>query len=253
MILDAYNDKQFAAFEEKIGVSFNDKNLLVQAFVHRSYLNENRDFPLAHNERLEFLGDAVLELSVTKFLFDQYLNPEGELTNWRAALVNAKMCAQIASEIDMDPYLFLSHGESKDAGTKAREYILANAIEAIIGAIYIDRGWDIANQFITRWIISKLPMVLEEGLWLDPKSRFQEASQEMLGITPSYRVLGEEGPDHEKTFLVGVYLDKKKIAVGTGTSKQEAQVNAAEKALKEKGWKGVKTIIMERKPTDPIG
>jgi ribonuclease-3 len=253
MILDAYNDKQFAAFEEKIGVSFNDKNLLVQAFVHRSYLNENRDFPLAHNERLEFLGDAVLELSVTKFLFEQYLNPEGELTNWRAALVNAKMCAQVASEIDMDPYLFLSHGESKDAGTKAREYILANAIEAIIGAIYIDQGWDMANQFITRWIISKLPVVLEDGLWLDPKSRFQEASQEMLGITPSYRVLGEEGPDHEKTFLVGVYLDKKKIAVGTGTSKQEAQVNAAEKALKEKGWKGVKTIIMERKPTDPIG
>jgi ribonuclease-3 len=253
MILDAYNDKQFAAFEEKIGVSFNDKNLLVQAFVHRSYLNENRDFPLAHNERLEFLGDAVLELSVTKFLFEQYLNPEGELTNWRAALVNAKMCAQVASEIDMDPYLFLSHGESKDAGTKAREYILANAIEAIIGAIYIDQGWDIANQFITRWIISKLPVVLEDGLWLDPKSRFQEASQEMLGITPNYRVLGEEGPDHEKTFLVGVYLDKKKIAVGTGTSKQEAQVNAAEKALKEKGWKGVKTIIMERKPTDPIG
>jgi ribonuclease-3 len=253
MILDAYNDKQFAAFEEKIGVSFNDKNLLVQAFVHRSYLNENRDFPLAHNERLEFLGDAVLELSVTKFLFEQYLNPEGELTNWRAALVNAKMCAQVASEIDMDPYLFLSHGESKDAGTKAREYILANAIEAIIGAIYIDQGWDMANQFITRWIISKLPMVLEDGLWLDPKSRFQEASQEMLGITPSYRVLGEEGPDHEKTFLVGVYLDKKKIAVGTGTSKQEAQVSAAENALKEKGWKGVKTIIMERKPTDPIG
>lgn len=252
-MIDAYNEKNFAALEDKIGISFNNKNHLVQAFVHRSYLNENRDFELAHNERLEFLGDAVLELSVTKYLFEHYLNPEGELTNWRAALVNAKMCAAVAQEIDLDPYLFLSHGESKDAGTKAREYILANAMEAIIGAVYIDQGWDIANQFITRWIISKLPMVLEEGLWLDPKSRFQEASQEMLGITPSYRVLGEEGPDHEKTFVVGVYLDKKKVAVGTGTSKQEAQVNAAERALKEKGWKGVKTLILERKPEDPIG
>lgn len=253
MILDAYNEKQFAAFEAKIGIDFHNKELLVQAFVHRSYLNENRNFPLAHNERLEFLGDAVLELVVTEFLCEHYLNPEGELTNWRAALVNAKMCAAVAQEIDMDPYLFLSHGESKDAGTKAREYILANAMEAIIGAIYIDQGWDMAKQFITRWIISKLPVVLEDGLWLDPKSRFQEAAQEMLGITPNYRVLGEEGPDHEKTFVVGVYLDKKKIAVGTGTSKQEAQVNAAERALKEKGWKGVKTIIIERKSTDPIG
>lgn len=253
MVHEAYNEKEFAKLEQHIGVTFENKELLVQAFVHRSYLNENREFPLAHNERLEFLGDAVLELVVTEFLFEHYLNPEGELTNWRAALVNAKMCAAVAQEIDMDPYLFLSHGESKDAGTKAREYILANAMEAIIGAIYIDQGWDIAKQFITRWIISKLPMVLEEGLWLDPKSRFQEASQEMLGITPSYRVLGEEGPDHEKTFVVGVYLEKEKVAVATGTSKQEAQVAAAEKALKTKGWKGVKTIIMERKSTDPVG
>lgn len=253
MVLEAYTEKNFAALEEKIGINFNNKELLVQAFVHRSFLNENREFPLAHNERLEFLGDAVLELVVTEFLFEHYLNPEGELTNWRAALVNAKMCAYVANNIDMDPYLFLSAGESKDSGTKAREYILANAIEALIGAIYIDQGWDMSKQFITRWIISELPRVLDEGLWLDPKSRFQEAAQEMLGITPNYRVLGEDGPDHLKVFLVGVYLDKEKVAVGTGTSKQEAQVDAAEKALAHKGWKGVKTIIMERKPDDPVG
>lgn len=253
MIQEAYTEKGFATLEETLGISFNDKSMLVQAFVHRSYLNENRDFPLAHNERLEFLGDAVLELAVTEFLFEKYLNPEGELTNWRAALVNAKMCARVATEIDLDPYLFLSHGESKDAGTKAREYILANAIEALIGAIYLDQGWEMAKQFILRWIVSKLGEVLDEGLWMDPKSRFQEAAQEMLGITPSYRVLQEEGPDHDKIFMVGVYLDKEKVAVGTGGSKQEGQVNAAEKALQKKGWKGPKTEIIERQDGDPIG
>ena len=253
MVTEAYTEKNFAKLEEQLGITFENKDHLVQAFVHRSFLNENREFPLAHNERLEFLGDAVLELVVTEFLFERYLNPEGELTNWRAALVNAKMCAYVANNIGMDEYLFLSRGESKDSGTKAREYILANAVEALIGAIYIDQGWDAAKQFITNWILSELPRVLEDGLWLDPKSRFQEASQEMLGITPSYRVLGEDGPDHEKVFIVGVYLDKEKVAVGTGTSKQEAQVNAAEKALFQKGWKGVKTLIIERKAGDPIG
>ncbi|MBU0596785.1 ribonuclease III [Patescibacteria group bacterium] len=253
MPIDAYKEKKFKKFEESLGIKFNNPDQLVQAFVHRSFLNENRDFPLAHNERLEFLGDAVLELVVTEFLFENYHNPEGELTNWRAALVNAKMCATVASEIGMDPYLFLSHGESKDSGTKAREYILANAIEALIGAIYIDQGWDVAEQFITRWIISKLPEVLELGLWMDPKSRFQEASQENLGITPTYKVLKEEGPDHDKIFEVGIYLDKEKVAVGKGGSKQEAQVEAAEKGLKKKKWKGPKIDIVERKDGDPIG
>lgn len=253
MILSEYTEKNFATLEERIGVSFKRKDYLVQAFVHRSFLNEHRDFPLAHNERLEFLGDAVLELAVTEFLFEQYLNPEGELTNWRAALVNAKMCAAVAQEIDMEPYLFLSHGESKDSGTKAREYILANAVEALIGAIYLDQGFDVARQFVTRWVISKLPEVLELGLWMDPKSRFQESAQEVVGVTPTYKVLKEEGPDHDKQFVVGVYLDKEKAAEGAGTSKQEAQVAAAEKALQEKGWKGPKTEIMERKPNDPIG
>lgn len=253
MPVPEYKEKKFAALEKKIGVTFNNKDYLVQAFVHRSFLNEHRDFPLAHNERLEFLGDAVLELVVTEFLFEHYLNPEGELTNWRAALVNAKMCATVAQEIDMEPYLFLSHGESKDSGTKAREYILANAVEALIGSVYIDQGWEVARQFVTRWIVSKLPEVLELGLWMDPKSRFQESAQEMVGITPTYKVIKEEGPDHDKQFVVGVYLDKEKIADGGGTSKQEAQVQAAEKALEKKAWKGPKTEILERKDGDPLG
>lgn len=253
MPVPEYTEKKFTALEKKIGVTFENKDFLVQAFVHRSFLNEHRDFPLAHNERLEFLGDAVLELVVTEFLFEHYLNPEGELTNWRAALVNAKMCATVAEDIGMEPYLFLSHGESKDSGTKAREYILANAVEALIGAVYIDQGWEVARQFVTRWIVSKLPEVLELGLWMDPKSRFQESAQEIVGVTPTYKVLKEEGPDHDKQFVVGVYLEKEKVAEGGGTSKQEAQVAAAEKALKKKGWKGPKTEIMERKEGDPLG
>ncbi len=253
MPIPEYADKGFKKFEDKIGIRFRDPNLLVQAFVHRSYLNEHRDFSIGHNERLEFLGDAVLELIVTEYLFEHYLNPEGQLTNWRAALVNAKMCAEVAAEIGMEEFLFLSHGEAKDAGTKAREYILANALEAAIGAIYLDQGWDMSKQFVTRWIITKLPEVLELHLWMDPKSRLQEAAQEILGETPTYRVLSEEGPDHDKKFVVGVYLGKEKIADGAGSSKQEAQVEAADNALKIKKWKGPKVEILERKEGDPIG
>ncbi|PIR74799.1 MAG: ribonuclease III [Candidatus Magasanikbacteria bacterium CG10_big_fil_rev_8_21_14_0_10_47_10] len=253
MPIEEYLQKNFPALEQKTGVTFANKNLLVNALVHRSFLNENRDFALNHNERLEFLGDAVLELVVTEFLFEHYLNPEGELTNWRAALVNGKMCALVAREIGMEEFLFLSHGESKDDNTKARDYILANAIEAFIGALYLDQGWDISKQFITRWVITKLPDVLEQGLWMDPKSRFQEASQEVIGITPQYKVLSEDGPDHQKIFVVGVYLDKEKVAEGTGSSKQEAQVEAAENALKVKAWKGPKVEILERKSGDTYG
>lgn len=253
MTIAAYKEKNFADLEKKIGTKFKNKNHLVQALVHRSYLNENRDFELAHNERLEFLGDAVLELVVTEYLFENYLNPEGELTNWRAALVNAKMCSTVASDIGLENYLFLSHGESKDAGTKAREYILANVLEAVIGAIYIDQGWDAAKQFVTTFVISKLPEVLDQGLWMDPKSRFQESAQELVGLTPTYKVLSEEGPDHDKIFVVGVYLNKEKIAEGRGGSKQEAQVEAAEIALKEKDWKGVNVKILKREKNDPIG
>lgn len=253
MPVPSYEEKEFSKLEEIIGITFTDKDLLVQALVHRSYLNENRDFPLAHNERLEFLGDAVLELSVTKALFEQYMNPEGELTNWRAALVNAKMCARVARELDLEPYLFLSKGESKDTNGKARDYILSNAVEALIGAIYLDKGWDIADQFITRWIISKLPEVLELGLWMDPKSRFQESAQEIVGVTPTYKVLSETGPDHDKQFVMGVYLGKEEVAQGEGGSKQEAQVSAAENALAKKKWKGPKVEIIKRSPGDPIG
>lgn len=251
--LPEYAKRKFRTLEKEIGISFTDKNTLLQAFVHRSYLNENRNFALAHNERLEFLGDAVLELVVTEYLFENYLNPEGELTNWRAALVNAKMCAAVAADLNFEDYLFLSHGEAKDVGTKAREYILANVTEAVIGAVYLDQGWDISKQFVLRFIVSKLPQVLEEGLWMDPKSRFQEAAQEIVGVTPTYRVLEETGPDHAKEFVVGVFLDKEKVAQGSGSSKQEAQVAAAEKALEKKAWPGPKVEIIERKPEDPIG
>lgn len=242
----AYKERHFDKLEERIGIKFNDPNYLVQALVHRSYLNENRDFAIGHNERLEFLGDAVMELVVTEYLFTNYLNPEGELTNWRASLVNATMCAQIASDLKVEEYLFLSRGESKDAGTKAREYILAKVLEALIGAIYIDQGWDMTVQFITRWVLSKLQEVLEQETWIDPKSRFQESAQEIVGLTPNYRVLSEEGPDHAKKFVVGVYLDKEKVAEGEGMSKQEAQVAAADNALKIKGWKRSKTNIITR-------
>jgi ribonuclease III len=250
---EAYKERGFSKLEEHLGITFNNPDYIVQALVHRSYLNENRDFALAHNERMEFLGDAVLELVVTEFLFEHYLNPEGELTNWRAALVNAKMCARVGAELNLEEFLFLSHGESKDTSTKAREYILANAVESVIGAVYLDQGWDVAKQFITRWIITKLPEVLEKGLWMDPKSRFQESSQEIVGVTPTYRVLSEDGPDHDKTFVIGVYLDKEKVAEGSGGSKQEAQVAAAEKAIEAKKWKGPNIEILERKPEDPLG
>ena len=253
MPIAEYKDKNFHKIEDTIGIEFNNKDILVQALVHRSFLNENREFPLAQNERLEFLGDAVLELSVTQYLFNNYLNPEGELTNWRAALVNGTMCAAVARDIGLEDYLFLSRGESKDNNTKARDYILANALEALIGAIYFDQGWEMSDQFITRFVITKLPEVLELGLWMDSKSRFQEAAQEIVGITPTYRVTNEEGPDHEKEFTIAVYLDKEKVAEGKGTSKQEAQTDAADVALKIKKWKGPKVQILERKPEDPIG
>jgi len=250
--LSEVKERNFKSLEELIGISFKRKEFLIQAFIHRSYLNEHRDFPLGHNERLEFLGDAVLELITTEFLFSEYGNPEGELTNWRAALVNARMLAQVAHEIGFEKYLFLSHGESKDAGTKARDYILANAMEALIGAIYLDRGHAFAQQFIARWILSKLPYVLEHGLYMDAKSRFQEGAQEKVGVTPNYKVLKEEGPDHAKEFEVGVYLGNDLVASGKGTSKQEAQTDAAENALLVKKWKGPKINIIKRTEGDPI-
>ncbi len=229
--------KDFSKFEEKIGVHFTNPDLLVQAFVHRSYLNEHPDFRLGHNERLEFLGDAVIELVVTEYLYAKYPNPEGELTNWRAALVNANTLAVIAhKDLGMEEYLYLSRGEAKDAGSKARQYILANAIEALIGSMYLDQGWKVVSEFIDRFVLSKLDYILEHKLYVDPKSRFQEAAQETAGVTPNYRVITENGPDHSKEFEVGVFLGSELVAVGKGSSKQDAQIEAARKALEAKGW-----------------
>jgi len=221
--------------EEKIGFVAKDKKLLQQALVHRSYLNEHRDFELDHNERLEFLGDAVLELVSTEFLYNNFSNPEGELTNFRSALVNGKMLAKVAGEIGLEDHLLMSRGEEKDTG-KARQYLLANAVEAVIGAIYLDAGYEPAKKFITEKILSHMEDILEEKLYEDPKSRFQEDAQEQLGITPSYHVEKEWGPDHDKHFIVGVYIGTEKVAEGEGTSKQSAQRRAAEKGLAVKGW-----------------
>lgn len=224
------------ALEELLGVTFGNTDLLTQAVVHRSYLNEHPEFPLDHNERLEFLGDAVLELIVTEFLYKTYPNPEGELTNWRASLVNAKTLSEIAASLGVEEFLYLSRGEAKEKGSKARQYILANAFESILGAMYLDGGFEVCRDYINRILLPKLPYILEHGLYLDPKSRFQEASQDQIGLTPNYRVLEERGPDHAKWFKVGIYLADEMIAAGEGSSKQEAQVDAAEKALTAKGW-----------------
>ena len=185
---------------------------------------------MAHNERLEFLGDAVLELIVTEFLFENYLNPEGELTNWRAALVNAKILALLAKEIGLEEHLMLSRGEAKDVG-RARQYILANAFEAVVGALYLDQGYRASQEFIERVVVKELPRILKEQSYKDPKSRFQEEAQEKTGITPNYRVLAESGPDHDKRFRVGVYVGNALMAEGEGPSKQEAEEHAAENAL----------------------
>ncbi|MFA6098958.1 MAG: ribonuclease III [Patescibacteria group bacterium] len=228
--------KDFSKLEKKIKVKFANQDLLKQAMVHRSYLNEHPSFSLGHNERLEFLGDAVLELVVTRYLYLNYENPEGELTNWRASLVNSNMLAEVATELELNEFLYLSKGESKDSSSKARQYILANSFEALIGSIYLDQGLNIVEKFIQQNIITKLDEILDKKLYQDPKSKFQEHSQDKFGITPSYRVISEAGPDHNKKFVIGVYLDKELIAKGQGSSKHEAQVDAADKGLKVKGW-----------------
>jgi ribonuclease-3 len=224
---------------KKIGVKFNNLDLLQQAVTHRSYLNEHREYKLEHNERLEFLGDAVLELVVTEYLYNNYPeNPEGEMTNWRAALVCGEMLSKISKELGVEEYLLMSRGEAKDTG-RARQYLLANAFEAITGAIYLDqgkKGYDVCRDFILKHVVTKLPNIIEKKLYLDPKSRFQEEAQDRAGVTPSYRVVSESGPDHDKKFVVGAFLAEELIAKGEGLSKQEAQRSAAEKALEEKGW-----------------
>lgn len=220
--------------EDEIKIQFKDRNLLQTALTHRSYLNENRSWPLPHNERLEFLGDAVLELITTEYLYRNFPNPEGELTNLRSALVNYKTLAEIASSINLDKYIMLSRGESKDLG-RARQVILANAMESLIGAIYLDAGFDVARQFVDEHVIGKLESIVSDGKVLDPKSKFQELTQEKMGVTPHYKVLAEWGPDHNKQFEVGVFVQDRQIAKGQGSSKQEAEISAAENGLKE--WK----------------
>lgn len=229
-------EKNFEELEKKISIRFKQQQLLRQAFIHRSYLNEHREFPLDHNERLEFLGDAVLELIVTEHMFRKYPNPEGELTNWRASLVNSQSLGEIANELELNEYLYLSKGEESDKNGKARQSILANTLESLIGAIYLDQGMKSAQKFVTTFILYRLETIIEKKLYIDPKSRFQEASQQYLGITPTYKVIKEEGPDHFKAFTIGIFCDHELIATGEGSSKQEAQVNAAIKGLEFKGW-----------------
>ncbi len=222
--------KDLSPLEKTLGFPFTDQNLLRQALVHRSYLNENPGFKLDHNERLEFLGDAVLELVVTDHLYHNYEQPEGEMTNLRSAVVRGEMLSQIAQELGLEDYLLLSRGERQDTG-KARQYILANAVEAVIGALYLDQGYLAAKTLIDRHVVSKLEEVEEKGLHVDSKSRFQELAQEKYRITPSYRVLEESGLDHEKMFIVGAYIGDTLFGEGRGSSKQEAQQQAARAAL----------------------
>lgn len=227
--------KDFSKLEKKLNIDFKNKDLLIQAFCHRSYLNENPSFRLDHNERLEFLGDAVLELIVTDYLYKNYQNPEGELTNWRAALVNAQNLAKIAGILGFEDYLLLSKGEAKDTG-KARQYILANTFEAFLGALYLDRGLKRVSQLLENHLLPDLPKILKEGIWKDAKSQFQEMAQEKAKITPTYKILKEWGPDHVKHFVTGVFLGDELVAEGEGSSKQEAEDRAAQKALKVKNW-----------------
>ncbi len=223
-------------FEKKIGVTFHNKQTLRQAFVHRSYLNENAESGLLHNERLEFLGDAVLELIVTDHLFHEFPHKdEGVLTSYRASLVNAVTLSAVAEKLGMNEYLLLSHGEAKDVG-RARHYILADTFEAVTGAIFEDQGYGIAQEFIARNIFGLLDDILKTGSWIDAKSRFQEAAQEHVGVTPAYKTLREVGPDHDKRFTIGVYIGTVLVAEGDGKSKQEAEQAAAHRALVAKSW-----------------
>jgi ribonuclease-3 len=226
----------FSPFESKIGYSFRDRRLIETAFTHRSYLNENRAPGKEHNERLEFLGDAVLELAVTEFLYAKYPEkPEGELTAYRAALVNTVSISDAAAKLGMNDYLLLSRGESRDTG-RARQIILANAFEALIGAVYLDGGYEPAKQFIAQQLHHKTEEVVAKRLWQDAKSRFQEIAQEKAKVTPLYQLIDQSGPDHDRTFVVGAFLGTEKVATGEGRSKQEAEQAAAEKALTVKGW-----------------
>jgi len=223
--------------EKEIGIEFSDKELLEMAFTHRSYVNENKGHKKKHNERLEFLGDAVLELSITDFLYKKFpTKSEGDLTLYRAALVNTDMLARVSAEIGLNKYILLSRGESRDTG-RARHSILADVMESLIGAIYIDKGYEVVDAFILKNIAPLIDEVIENKAWIDAKSMFQEKSQEIDGITPHYDTIEEKGPDHDKVFVVGLYLGDILISKGEGKSKQEAAQDAAKNGLVARSWK----------------
>ena len=227
----------FSKLEEIIGIKFKDKEILQQAFTHRSYLNEDLNWKKGHNERLEFLGDAVLELVVSDYLFTKYPEePEGFMTNLRAALVNADALSNVARDLNFNNFILLSKGEAKDLG-RGRNYILANAFEALIGAIYLDQNYEVAREFIEKNLIeAQLGKIIEDKTFKDPKSLFQEKSQALLNITPIYKLIEEWGPDHAKHFKMGLFLGNEKVAEGEGHSKQEAELSAAKNGLEIKGW-----------------
>lgn len=223
------------AIESMTGHRVGDLNLYVSAFTHRSYLNENRSFELPHNERLEFLGDAVLELVATEHLYRNYPHSEGELTNFRSALVNYKKLSEIAKRLGLEQYLLMSRGEARDTG-RARQVILANVIEALIGALYLDAGYGPSAAFIEKEILIELPGIIQEGTYMDPKSKLQELVQEKKGVTPTYGVVSESGPDHDKVFVVAAFINETEIGRGTGPSKQEAEISAAHDALQKNAF-----------------
>ena len=228
----------FSKFEENAGVKFKNENLLKQAFTHRSYINENRDSGLEHNERLEFLGDAVLELVITDYLFNKMKDSdEGEMTALRSALVNADTAARVATSLGVNDFLLLSKGEAKDTTGRARQYILANTLEALIGAIYIDQNYEVAKEFILAHVAPLMEEILSSGTWIDSKSLFQEKAQEFVGYTPLYKTIKEAGPDHDKHFTVQVSVNDEVMGEGDGKRKQDAEQAAATDALEKKGWK----------------
>lgn len=226
----------FEELEKAIGITFKDRELLKQVFTHRSYLNEAGDRTLVHNERLEFLGDAVLELVVTDHLYKSFSNPEGELTNWRSAIVRGEVIGRVAGTLKLGSYLLMSKGEEKSGG-RERTLILANTFEALIGATYLDQGYQTASDFIHKHLVVLLPEIIEKKLYIDAKSRLQELCQEVMGATPDYKVIGEAGPDHDKTFTVSVRAGKRQIAEGTGASKQKAEQDAAANAIEH--WEDI--------------
>lgn len=224
--------REYQAFaKEKLGFEFKDINLLITALTHRSYVNEHKQSAKEHNERLEFLGDAVLELVTSDFLYRNYDEPEGIMTAWRSALVRTESIGASGEELGYGPLVRLSKGE-KHGSERAHAVILADCFEAVIGAIYLDQGYETAKAFIEKHILVKIDKIIEDGSWRDPKSYLQELSQHIDGSTPSYHVLDESGPDHDKTFQVGVYVLKQVKGYGTGHSKQEAEGNAAAEAVK---------------------